>query len=366
MSESCLPPTVISGLLAPGVKTNNSAIPPQIFDVCTPTHGSNETIQIIQSSAADTWVAFDVIATFGSESGSFSIDQHPMYVYAVDGSYIEPQVVEAITVSNGDRYSILVKLTNAGDFTIRMASTTPAQLITGYATLSYQSRKRDTSGSATVTTGTALNPYINDAGAATSSSIVFFNATSMKSFPPDHISQKADQTFKLDIRVDGPSYIWALNQTTYSPLLNDAEPLLFNPKPNEHNNVTITTYNNTWVDLIFQLGYPMPAHPIHKHGNKMWLIGSGTGVFGYSTVAEAMNHIPNNFNLVDPPKRDIWPAGPASTDSAWMVVRYHVTNPGAWMLHCHIQSHLIGGMSVAIQDGVDKWPTVPPEYLNYH
>jgi hypothetical protein len=47
-----------------------------------------------------------------------------------------------------------------------------------------------------------------------------------------------------------------------------------------------------------------------------------------------------------------------------MAIRYHVVNPGAWLLHCHVQSHLRGGMSIAMQDGVDEWPTVPREYLD--
>jgi hypothetical protein len=39
-------------------------------------------------------------------------------------------------------------------------------------------------------------------------------------------------------------------------------------------------------------------------------------------------------------------------------------NPGAWMLHCHIQSHLSGGMAMVILDGTDVWPDVPDEYRN--
>ena len=31
-------------------------------------------------------------------------------------------------------------------------------------------------------------------------------------------------------------------------------------------------------------------------------------------------------------------------------------------MHCHFEIHLGGGMAVAILDGVDAWPEVPPEY----
>ncbi len=104
---------------------------------------------------------------------------------------------------------------------------------------------------------------------------------------------------------------------------------------------------------------PQPSHPIHKHGNKMWLIGSGQGTFRWSSVEEA------NFNLVDPPRRDGFATLDAPHAPTWTAVRYQVTNPGAWVIHCHIQTHFMGGMSMLIQDGVDHWPTVPPEYLAY-
>ncbi len=283
-----------------------------------------------------------------------------MQVYAVEGSYIEPQQVEAMYISNGQRFSVLVKLTTLGDFTVRMASTTPAQLIVSYATLSYRDPKTPPPKTAPSVA------YIDDGGVNTTASVVFFDQTNMKSFPPDNISKTSDQTFHLLIQVDGASYKWALNGTMYPVELDDMEPLLFQPQPYENNNVTITTRNGTWVDLIFHvLAFPMPPHPIHKHGSKTWLIGSGNGIFKWPSVAEAVKDIPQNFNLVDPPKRDVLETLPASTGPVWMAVRYQVTNPGAWMLHCHIESHLVGGMSMAIQDGVDKWPTVPSYYLNY-
>lgn len=348
-------------MLSPGATTNVSAIPPSIVDVCTPTNGQKEVIEIKKSTCShETWVAFDLIATFGLHTAVLSIDETPMYVYAVDGSYIEPQLVDAIPATNGDRYSVLLKLDKPGDYTIRVASLIDVQILAGAATLRFRDGDADPPSDVSL-------PYINEAGVNTSASVRFFDQALMKSFPPDRISETADQTIKLAIRTAGRSYLWALNETSYPQQLEDARPLLFAP-PNLdlHNNVTISTRNDTWVDIVFEdVVFPMPPHPIHKHGNKMWRIGAGDGRFNYSTVAEALQHIPEKFNLVDPPKRDSFATLPAITGPVWMVVRYHVNNPGAWLMHCHIQSHLLGGMSVAVQDGVDHWPTVPDEYLNY-
>ncbi|KAK0648461.1 multicopper oxidase [Cercophora newfieldiana] len=361
-AKGCLPASIIAAVQARGKVTNVSAIPPEIFDQCTPTNAPREVIKVNKKGGDETtWVAFDLIGTFGLITGVFSIDEHPMYIYAVDGDYIEPQQVEAVSLTNGDRYSVLVELTKPGDYTMRMVSLTMPQMFTGTATLSYRDPKKP----APPTKESV--PYVSDVGLNLTASVRFFDQAKMKAFPPAPISQTAQQTVKVAMRVAGPfSYNWALNDTVYPMALDDATPLLFRPDPERNNNVTITTKSGTWVDLIFQaVNFPMPPHPIHKHGNKMYLLGQGNGLFNWSSVAEAAKVIPASFNFVDPPRRDGFSTPAALQGPSWMAVRYHVNNPGAWLLHCHQQSHLQGGMSMAIQDGVDKWVTVPKEYLNY-
>lgn len=313
-----------------------------------------------QANTDETWVAFDVIGTFALITGTFSIDEHPMYVYAVDGSYIEPQLVEAISVTNGDRYSVMVKLNKPGDFTVRLASLTMPQMFVGLATLSYRDPKKP------APTSKPSTPYITDVGLNATADVVFFDESAMKAYPPSPIPQSADQMVLVTMQINGQMYNWALNNTIYPMGLDNATPLLFHPHPELHNNVTITTKNGTWVDIIFQsVSYPQPPHPIHKHSNKMYLLGTGNGLFKWNSVAEAAKEIPGNFNFVDPPRRDGFTSPAALQGPNWMAVRYQVVNPGAFLLHCHIQSHLQGGMSMVIQDGVDKWPKVPSYYLNF-
>lgn len=47
-----------------------------------------------------------------------------------------------------------------------------------------------------------------------------------------------------------------------------------------------------------------------------------------------------------------------------MALRYEVVNPGPFLFHCHIQTHVSGGMALTFLDGVDDWPEVPEAYLN--
>lgn len=107
---------------------------------------------------------------------------------------------------------------------------------------------------------------------------------------------------------------------------------------------------------------PRLTHSIHKHGNKMFVLGWGVGRFEWDSVDEAVQANPQAFNLVNPPRRDTFLTPMPALDGAWQVIRYQVTDPGVWILHCHINNHMLGGMSMVIQDGIDAWPDIPLEY----
>lgn len=51
----------------------------------------------------------------------------------------------------------------------------------------------------------------------------------------------------------------------------------------------------------------------------------------------------------------------AEGNSTWLALRYQVVNPGAFLFHCHIQTHMSGGMAVVLLDGVDAWPAIPED-----
>ena len=367
--KGCMPPIILANTVSKGIKTNVEAIPPKLMDVCEPSQGERAVIEVTKPAGEkdeEKWVAIDVIATFSFVSGIFSIDSLPMIIYAVDAEYIVPQLVQAFPMHSGDRFSILVKLDAAGDFPMRFASTSNTQIMANYATLRYRVEGDDKTPLAQPT------PFIKSNGTPMTPATVFWSQKGQKQLnPPELVPAKADDTHKLFMRVTGASYEWAMNSSQFPAGRIDhgqEEVTLFHPEPYKQDNVTFTTLNNTWVDLIIMTAtLPMPPHPIHKHGNKMWLIGSGFGAFNWSTVDEAVLASPASFNLVDPPRRDSFVTAQATpTNATWTVLRYHVTSPGAWLLHCHTVSHLLGGMSIVLQDGIDHWPEVPEDYLNYH
>jgi Multicopper oxidase len=117
-----------------------------------------------------------------------TIDSHKLYVYAVDGRYITPQVVDQVVVNNGDRYSVMVKLDQqVGQYAIRVANNGLNQMISGFAVLNY-------SGSSST-----ANSVMNFAGINTTT-IVPFNDSAAIPFPPIAPAETADVTLKFSIK----------------------------------------------------------------------------------------------------------------------------------------------------------------------
>jgi FtsP/CotA-like multicopper oxidase with cupredoxin domain len=270
-----------------------------------------------------------------------------------------PTEADALTVANGQRFSVMVKLDKpAAKYNIRTVVTGLNQIQNSTAFLSYANAPANTGPS---------TPYITLTGLNNTANTTFWNESLATPFPPVAPALVADETYVLKLARFNASYRWMLGNSNFPLSLTDDQPLLFNPDAQgETSDLTIRTKNGSWVDLVFTSLKPLaPPHPIHKHSNKFFVVGSGMGTWNYSSVAEAMKAIPQNFNLVNPPIRDTYPTLPAiPTSDSWLVLRYQVVNPGAFLVHCHIQVHLEGGMALALLDGIDEWPHVPVRYLN--
>lgn len=352
-AKGCVPPLPP---LQGRFPSHPSALPASAFDVCTATSGE---VEIVSVDASAGWASINMVSAAGVDTLEVSIDNHTMYVYATDGAYIVPQPVNAVVVPNGNRYQAMIKLDQTpGNYSIRVASVANNQFATGYAVLSYSGATEKVESFAAISyagfnTTPTFRPFVD-------AKIVPFDPVT----PGD-----ASSTFFMNVRQLGASYLWTLSGRENYNLTTNEEltPLLFDPTQSlaNDNNVAIKTKNSTWVDLVLISPGPLaPAHPIHKHSNKAYIIGQGIGAFNFSSVAAAAAVIPQNFNLINPPLRDGFTIPGATGNATWMAIRYEVVNPGAFIMHCHIQTHLSGGMAIVMLDGVDAFPTVPEAYLS--
>jgi FtsP/CotA-like multicopper oxidase with cupredoxin domain len=312
-----------------GFQSNLSALPARAYDECL---ADGSQIEIIEVDQANGWASINIISAAGISNAEISIDDHPMWIYEVDGRHIQPVVTDAISVFNGARYAAMIKLDKpVGSYIIRVANNGLNQMVSSIAVLRYKG----------ATSALISNPSINYAGAITSASVRVFDETTIKPFPAIAPAQTADATYILSIDHDGAAWKWTLNGKDMYPMDIDTlqEPILFDPKQGlspEITNLMINTTMGQWVDLIILVNAPsiQPPHPLHKHSTKAYRIGAGIGQFNYKSVAEAMQSIPGNFNLIDPPFRDGFQTIPNGQGPTWLAVRYQVTNPGVFLFHC--------------------------------
>ncbi|KAF2675306.1 conidial pigment biosynthesis oxidase Arb2/brown2 [Microthyrium microscopicum] len=371
-AQGCSPPGI--SLIEGDFKFNLSALPPELSYSCDATTVAPS---IFHVRSADRWASFNFILSASVQTPMISIDDHEMWVYAADGSFVEPQRVDGMLIFSGQRYSALVRLKDNPAFdtyTMRFSNVGGNQIIFATALLSYNSN------STNLVVAPDSYALYDQAGNATNSSAVTLDPSTLVPYPAITPAQQADATHIFKAGRAGAAWRWTISASphsvystgnaSYPTTISTDNPLLFNPNGSTamNSNLTIRSINGSWVDIIVltdpgSQNPTQPPHSFHKHSNKLFIIGSGTGDFNYTSVAEGMQVQPESFNLVNPPYRDSFISSPASPDApTWIAIRYQSMNPGAFLLHCHIQPHLAGGMAMVMLDGVDKWPTIPAEY----
>ncbi|PNY22482.1 Uncharacterized protein TCAP_07121 [Tolypocladium capitatum] len=347
-------------------------IPPHVVDGCVPSTGKNATIKV---DPADGWVSLNFISAATVAQFVFSIDEHDFWIYEIDGNFVMPRKFVAATMSAGETFSAMMKLDKTpGVYTIRVPDSGATQVISAFANLVYKGSD--------CTSKPLSKPYISYGGGPLSN-FTKDNSYTPYDFDTDHMppwppsvrprSDPADEEYLLVIGRLNASTNYTMNtKHMYSPDFAADHPLLFYPNSTLgtiDENLVIRTKNGSWVDIILQVS-TIPGdlaafeHFMHKHGSKTWRIGFGHGVWNYSSVTEGLKERPQDFNLENPGYRDSWLTqfSPVPMGGYWSVFRYQVDNPGPWLFHCHIELHQMGGMSIAILDGVDAWPEVPPEF----
>ncbi|EXB78522.1 hypothetical protein L484_011146 [Morus notabilis] len=92
-------------------------------------------------------------------------------------------------------------------------------------------------------------------------------------------------------------------------------------------------------------------HPMHLHGYHFYVVGSGFGNFNPQTD-------PAKFNLIDPPQRNTIGTPPGG----WVAIRFIADNPGIWLMHCHLDAHIVLGLAMAflVENGVGASQSVIP------
>ncbi|KAK4443526.1 Cupredoxin [Podospora aff. communis PSN243] len=102
-----------------------------------------------------------------------------------------------------------------------------------------------------------------------------------------------------------------------------------------------------WVYVVVESFLPLP-HPIHLHGHDTYVLARGGGLYLDSVV---------EVQTVNPPRRDTVNL----PQNGFVLLAFETDNPGAWLLHCHIEWHLHDGFAMSVVEGGRKgirgvWP----------
>ncbi|XP_042511016.1 laccase-7-like [Macadamia integrifolia] len=115
---------------------------------------------------------------------------------------------------------------------------------------------------------------------------------------------------------------------------------------------------NSSVEIVLQNTaiITVESHPMHLHGYDFYVMAMGFG--NYNPTEDI-----KKFNYFNPQKRNTVavPAG------GWAVIRFRADNPGTWIIHCHLETHLSFGLATVLI--VDEGPTpfykLPPPPSDY-
>ncbi|XP_047332965.1 laccase-5-like [Impatiens glandulifera] len=362
---------------------------------------SNETV-IIPIDSSETNLLRVINAAMNQEL-FFTIANHKLTVVGADASYLKPFSTNVIMLGPGQTTDVLI----TGDQSparyhiaaraYQSAQGAPFDNTTTTAILEYKTAPCPAKGSVSVRPVSANLPRFNDTQTATT-----FTTTlrSPKTVPvPTEIDENLFITAGLGLNncpvgaqasscqaPNGTRFTASMNNVSFSfpskisilqAFYNGVPGVYttdFPPTPLLKFDYTGNVSRSLWQPIsgtkVYKLKYGSRVqiviqgtsiftaenHPIHMHGYDFYIVAQGFGNFNPKTDT-------SKFNLVDPPMRNTasLPVG------GWTVIRFVADNPGAWIMHCHLDAHISWGLAMVfiVENGVGESQTLepPPEDL---
>ncbi|CAF4909829.1 unnamed protein product [Rotaria sp. Silwood1] len=301
----------------------------------------------------------------------FGIDKHPMTVVEVDGTLIKPKDnIESIELSSGQRYAVIIETKNQlkGIYLMQLAirwraSTNDASCsgILRYSTISEIPTDLSSFPFPLLSNEEHLRLFsLNDP----------YETLLETDQMPRRSVDKEIFLYGFQSRTpDGLGMRWIINNSSLDKLrlINLTQPLLLDVyngvEDNLPNDAIYSIKQNQLIDIVLQntvaTNGVCESHPFHLHGHKFWIHSQGSGMYNPS---EKLNPDTNNPILRDTltlyassysyltPNRTstnyLKPCG-------WIKLRLIANNPGLWLLHCHIGSHLFMGMTILIKEDIE-------------
>ncbi|AMD20886.1 HDR144Wp [Eremothecium sinecaudum] len=290
-----------------------------------------------------------VANTGGFVSQYFWIEDHDLEVVEVDGVYVERNVTNMIYITSAQRYSMLVrtKSDTSKNFAIMQAfdrmmlDVEPEDLIYNAASFMIYDDEKD-----------LPEPIVPE-------EYEFLDDVYL--VPVDEHRREAygDPDVSIEVTVDmdnlanGINYAFFNNITYVAPKVPTLMTVLSSgenardPRVYGSNTHTYVYDKDEIVEIIIN-NHDTGRHPFHLHGRVFQVVARGPVVVTDKDTAddqETIEYDPDSAEFREIPMcRDtVYVEG-----KSWVVLRFKADNPGVWLFHCHIEWHMMQGLSLTL------------------
>lgn len=291
---------------------------------------------------------FRIISFSAFASFMIALDSHKLTVIMNDATYISPVDVDQLRITPAQRYDILVKgqPTDNRNYGFLFSLDENPDFSTGGSNLVWPIN----STAYLISNPSAPKPAFEvDA---------WVPADDSKWHCKDHqtVLPNPDQTFDMDFDlcldsagiprmcINGQPYVEAKVPTLYTASSVGTA----NENPIVYGDVNPFVANQGGVVEIVLNNLGDGVHPFHLHGHQFQVLArpaSGTGKYPGSGVT---------FNP-NPPRRDTV----SVMGNSYLVLRFEATNPGVYLFHCHIEWHVVMGLSSTIIEAPEFLRNLP-------
>ncbi|RDB20793.1 Laccase [Hypsizygus marmoreus] len=276
----------------------------------------------------------------------FSVDGHSLTVIETDGENIQPYDADVIQIFAGQRYSVILTASQEVDnYWIRARPNLGKGILPNSFAGGINSAILRYKGAEIVEPTTSEN---QNGKALQESELKPLLADPRAPGAP--IPGGADVNINLELSFDNPTRQFFINDKSFVP---PSVPVLLqilsgarSPQDLLPEGSIYVLPRNKVIELTIPAGIVGGPHPFHLHGHSFSVVRSA----GEGAVE----------NYLNPVRRDVVNIGDLGSN---ITIRFTTDNPGPWVLHCHIDQHLVAGLAVVFaEDPENTAVTVqPPE-----
>ncbi|KAF5354960.1 hypothetical protein D9756_005793 [Leucocoprinus leucothites] len=291
---------------------------------------------------------FRIFAMSCEPNYTFSVDGHNLTVIEADATETQPKTVNTIQLLAGQRYSAVLDANQqVANYWIRALPNTGGS-----------------NGLNTTFDGGINSAILRYKGAPvadpttqkqTQDKLLETDLHPLNNVPAPggNSPDGADYVFNITMRLDEESFRWFMNGVSFSgPEVPTLLQIMSGARTAQEllpQGGYLVVERNKTVQVNFPSGLIGGPHPFHLHGHTFRVVRSADS---------------GQFNFVDPVERDTFNVGDVTGDMA--SIRFRTENPGPWILHCHIDFHLAGGLALVIAEAIDDvFPLNPPLSSSY-